>query len=89
MSDGHPTAAQREALQLICDHDRLTTQQLGRQLVVARSASGNPGYGPAIARQAGMLTWRLQAQQYVTEADGLWTTTAAGRDLIACSGGPA
>lgn len=88
MSDGYPTAAQREALRLVCEHDRLTTQQLGQRLVAVRPASGNPGYGPAIARQAGMLAWRLQAQHYITETGGVWTTTASGRGLIGCSGGP-
>ncbi|MFI6499880.1 hypothetical protein [Nonomuraea typhae] len=89
MSDGHPTAAQLEALRLICAHDQLTTAHLAEHLIAARPASGNPGYAPAIARQAGMLAWRLQAQQYVTETSGVWATTAPGRDLIACSSGPA
>ncbi|MBB5085282.1 hypothetical protein [Nonomuraea endophytica] len=89
MSDGHATAAQREALRLICHHDRLTTAELAGQLVAARPASTHPGYAPAIARQAGMLAWRLQAQHHITETGGLWTSTASGRDLIGCSGGPA
>ncbi|MEU7002514.1 hypothetical protein [Nonomuraea sp. NPDC046570] len=89
MSDGHPTAAQREALRLICDHDRLTTTELARHLVAARPAGTNPGYAPAIARQAGMLAWRLQAQHHIAETGGVWASTASGRDLIGCSGGPA
>ncbi len=56
MSDGYPTAAQKEALRLICDHGRLHTEELGRQLVSARRSSTNPGFASAIARMAGTLT---------------------------------
>ncbi|GAA0930478.1 hypothetical protein [Nonomuraea longicatena] len=81
MSDGHPTAAQREPLWLICDHDRLTASELARHLVPARPAS--PRYGLAIARQA------VKTQRHITDTGGGWTTTGSGRDLIGCSGGPA
>ncbi|TDD12105.1 hypothetical protein E1292_03030 [Nonomuraea deserti] len=86
MSDGYPTAAQREALRLICGHGRLGTEQLGRHLLQVRRPSTNPGYARAIARMAGTLTWRLQAQGFITEtADGAWVTNASGRGLISCS----
>ncbi|TDD16557.1 hypothetical protein [Nonomuraea diastatica] len=86
MSDGYPTAAQKEALRLICDHGRLETERLGRRLLRARRPSSNPGFARAIARMAGTLTWRLQAQGFITEtADGAWVTTASGRRLISCS----
>ncbi|MFF4418652.1 hypothetical protein ACFYY8_39495 [Streptosporangium sp. NPDC001559] len=88
MSEGYPTAAQREALRLICAHEPLEVGQLGEHLVAARRSSTNPGFAPAIARMAGTLTWRLRAQGFIAEtqaADG-WTTTADGRELIACAG---
>ncbi|MGW0810594.1 hypothetical protein [Nonomuraea sp. NPDC002799] len=85
MSDGHPTAAQKEALQVICDHEPLPTNQLSEHLLAARAPSTNPGYAPAIARMAGTLAWRLQAQGFITETRaGTWTTTTDGRTLIAC-----
>lgn len=85
MSDGYPTAAQKEALRLICDHDGLDTERLGDQLVAARRSSSNPGYARSITRMAGTLTWRLQAQGFIAEAEGAWATTASGRTLISCS----
>lgn len=88
MSEGHPTAAQREALRLICEHGPLATESLGRHLVEARKASTNPGFAPAIARMAGTLTWRLHAQGLITTAGQAWTTTAQGRVLIACAREP-
>lgn len=88
MSEGYPTAAQKEALRLICDHGPLDTTRLGELLVSARGSSTNPGFVPAIARMAGTLTWRLRAQGFI--ADGhpgeLWAATARGRELIGCSG---
>ncbi|MFF5209533.1 hypothetical protein [Streptosporangium sp. NPDC000396] len=72
-------------MRLICDHGRLDTERLGRHLVGARRSSTNPGYARAIAHMAGTLTWRLQAQGFVTEAEGAWATTASGRTLISCS----
>ncbi|TDD01721.1 hypothetical protein E1292_25165 [Nonomuraea deserti] len=85
MSDGYLTAAQREALRLICDHGPLDTRRLGEHLIAARPASTNPGYAPAIARMAGTLAWRLQAQGFVTESGtGLWRTSRDGRALIGC-----
>ncbi|WP_371786925.1 hypothetical protein [Streptosporangium subroseum] len=88
MSEGYPTAAQKEALRLICDHNRLDTHQLGHHLLSARRSSTNPGFAPAIIRMAATLTWRLKAQGFITEADngGAWQTTADGRDLISCGG---
>ncbi|WP_440106738.1 hypothetical protein [Streptosporangium sp. H16] len=83
MSEGYPTAAQKEALRLICDHGPLDTDQLGEYLIAARHASTNAGYAPAIARMAGTLIWRLHAQGFITEADDAWITTADGR-LIVC-----
>ncbi|KAB8191752.1 hypothetical protein FH608_027655 [Nonomuraea phyllanthi] len=86
MSDGYPTAAQKEALRLICDHGRLETGRLGHQLLQARRPSTNPGYAAAITRMAGTLTWRLHAQGFIIEtADGAWETTASGRELISCA----
>lgn len=87
MSDGYPTAAQKEALRFICDHDGLDTQHLGDQLVNARQSSTNPGFARSIARMAGTLAWRLQAQGFIAEADGTWATTPSGRNLISCSSG--
>ncbi|MGW2157581.1 hypothetical protein [Nonomuraea sp. NPDC001699] len=85
MSDGYPTAAQKEALRLICDHEPMPARQLADDLVAARKASTNPGYAPAIARMAGTLAWRLQAQGFIAETRaGGWATTAEGRALIAC-----
>ncbi|MDP9868730.1 MULTISPECIES: hypothetical protein [Streptosporangium] len=87
MSDGYPTAAQKEALRLICHHGRLETERLGRHLLRARRPSTNPGYARAITRMAGTLAWRLHAQGFITEtAGGAWATTATGRQLIACPG---
>ncbi|WP_405144369.1 hypothetical protein OG589_41670 [Sphaerisporangium sp. NBC_01403] len=87
MSEGHPTAAQREALRLICAHEPMPAGRLAAELLAARRPSTNPGYGPAVARQASMLAWRLQAQGFIAEAaDGVWRTTAGGRELIACPG---
>jgi hypothetical protein len=85
MSDGYPTAAQKEALRLICDHEPMPTHRLADALVAARSPSTTPGYAPAIARMAGTLAWRLQAQGLIAETrTGGWATTAEGRALIAC-----
>ncbi|GIH25322.1 hypothetical protein Aph01nite_36320 [Acrocarpospora phusangensis] len=84
MSEGYPTAAQKEALRLICAHGRLDTDELGAHLVRARRSSSNPGFTPAIARMAGTLTWRLHAQGFLTETGGFWSATAAGRKLISC-----
>ncbi|MFE3449834.1 hypothetical protein ACFXJ8_12955 [Nonomuraea sp. NPDC059194] len=39
MSDGYPTAAQREALRLICVHGPLKADGLGERLVAARRTS--------------------------------------------------
>ncbi|MFG1697218.1 hypothetical protein [Nonomuraea sp. NPDC049309] len=87
MSDGYPTAAQKEALRVICDQEPVPVEQVAERLLSARRSSPNPGYAPAIARMAGTLIWRLQAQGFVTEAGvGRWATTADGRDLIACLG---
>ncbi|GAA3469867.1 hypothetical protein [Nonomuraea roseola] len=88
MSEGYPIAAQKEALRLICEHGPLDTHQLGERLVTARGLSSDPGYAPAIARMAGTLTWRLQAQGFIAEghAGDLWTTTPDGRELISCTG---
>jgi hypothetical protein len=88
MSDGYPTAAQKEALRLICDHGRLHTEELGRRLVSARRSSTNPGFAPAIARMAGTLAWRLEAQGFIAETGDEWTTTADGSRLISCSSEP-
>ncbi|MFD8564974.1 hypothetical protein ACWDOR_18985 [Streptosporangium canum] len=88
MSDGYPTAAQKEALRLICDHGRLDTEDLGRHLVNARGSSTNPGFAPAIARMAGTLAWRLESQGFIAEAGAGWRMTADGRRLISCSSEP-
>ncbi|NRQ38095.1 hypothetical protein HII36_40640 [Nonomuraea sp. NN258] len=85
MSDGYPTAAQKEALRLICDQQPMPVHRLAAEMVAARRPSTNPGYAPAIARMAGTLAWRLQAQGFITEnRAGGWTTTAEGRALISC-----
>ncbi|MGR6924350.1 hypothetical protein ACU635_59685 [[Actinomadura] parvosata] len=85
MSDGYPTAAQKEALRLICDHEPMPAHRLADELVAARKSSTNPGYAKAIARMAGTLVWRLQAQGFIAETGaGAWATTAEGRTLIAC-----
>ncbi|MEU0485330.1 hypothetical protein ABZ260_39890 [Streptosporangium sp. NPDC006013] len=88
MSEGYPTAAQKEALRLICEHGPIDTRRLGEHLVAARRSSSNPGYAPAIARTAGALAWRLQAQGFIAEdpCSALWMTTADGRRLIGCAG---
>ncbi|MEV6867822.1 hypothetical protein AB0M44_43425 [Streptosporangium subroseum] len=88
MSQGYPTAAQKEALRLICDHGPLNADQLGGRLIAARRLSTYPGFAPAIARVAAALTWRLHAQGFITEAAPArsWTMTAQGRGLIACGG---
>ncbi|MER5423401.1 hypothetical protein [Streptosporangium roseum] len=88
MSDGYPTAAPEEALRLICDHEPLEAGRLGEHLVAAGRLSANPGFGPAIARMAGTVTWRLRAQGFIAgaESGNGWTTTANGRELIACAG---
>ncbi len=86
MSEGHPTAPQREALRLICQAESMSTVDLAAGLVEARPAGTNPGYPRAIVRMAGTLAWRLQAQHFVTEtSQGTWRTTPAGRDLIGCT----
>ncbi|MEU0570428.1 hypothetical protein ABZ297_34265 [Nonomuraea sp. NPDC005983] len=85
MSDGYPTAPQKEALRLICEHGHLDTRQLAGHLVRARRSSTNPGFASAIARMAGTLTWRLHAQGFITDTEGVWRTTTAGRGLISCS----
>ncbi|MEV5889130.1 hypothetical protein [Nonomuraea fuscirosea] len=87
MSDGYPTAAQKEALSLICDHEPMPTARLGERLLAAREPSTNPGYARAITHMAGTLAWRLQAQGFIA-ADGAdaWRTTSIGRALIACTG---
>uniref|UniRef100_UPI003F49726B hypothetical protein n=1 Tax=Nonomuraea sp. CA-252377 TaxID=3240003 RepID=UPI003F49726B len=85
MSDGYPTAAQKEALRLICGHEPMPAYRLADELVAARRPSTNPGYVRAIARMAGMLAWRLQAQGFIAETRaGEWVITADGRALIAC-----
>ncbi|MET8054136.1 hypothetical protein ABZU75_41835 [Streptosporangium sp. NPDC005286] len=87
MSEGYPTAAQKEALRLICEHGPVDTRRLGEHLVAARRPSTNPGFAPAIARMAQPLAWRLQAQGFITGdlAGELWTS-ASGRQLIGCAG---
>ncbi|WP_067143905.1 hypothetical protein [Microtetraspora malaysiensis] len=88
MSDGYPTAAQKQALRLICDHEPMPADRLAEELVATRAPSGNPGYAPAIARMAATLAWRLHAQGFITETgEDAWRTTTGGRELIACSGG--
>ncbi|MEU7990590.1 hypothetical protein AB0B56_37590 [Streptosporangium canum] len=85
MSDGYPTAAQKEALRLICDHEPMPAPWLADALVAARRPSTNPGYARAIAWMAGTLAWRLQAQGFIAETGaGGWASTAEGRALIAC-----
>ncbi|MBO3750003.1 hypothetical protein J5X84_28310 [Streptosporangiaceae bacterium NEAU-GS5] len=84
MSDGHPTAAQREALRLICHHEPLDAERLGRYLAAARRPSTNPGFASAIARAAGPLAWRLWAQGFAVETRDGWTATPNGRALIDC-----
>ncbi|MFF4989710.1 hypothetical protein ACFY19_21135 [Streptosporangium saharense] len=85
MSDGYPTAAQKEALRLICAHEPMSAHRLADALVAARGPSTNLGYAPAITRMAGTLTWRLQAQGLITETrGGGWAATAEGRALITC-----
>ncbi|MET8339861.1 hypothetical protein ABZV14_26580 [Streptosporangium canum] len=87
MSEGYPTAAQKEALRLICDHGPLEAERLGERLIAARRGSSNPGFAPAVARMAGTLAWRLHAQGFITEtAPDTWKTTADGRQLIDCQG---
>ncbi|MEV1004897.1 hypothetical protein [Nonomuraea sp. NPDC050202] len=44
MSDGYPTAAQKEALRLICGHEPMPAYRLADELVAARRPSTNPGY---------------------------------------------
>ncbi|WP_281191856.1 hypothetical protein [Nonomuraea maritima] len=41
MSDGHPTAAQKEALQVICDHQPLPTDRLGGRLPAVGCSGGS------------------------------------------------
>ncbi|WP_031171780.1 hypothetical protein, partial [Streptosporangium roseum] len=59
MSGGYSTAAPKEAVRLICDHDRMDTEDLGRHLVNARGSSTTPGFAPAIARMAATLAGLL------------------------------
>ncbi|WP_327090366.1 hypothetical protein OIE66_07000 [Nonomuraea sp. NBC_01738] len=89
MSDGYPTAAQKEALRLVCDHDGLDTDRLAIHLVGVRRSSSNPGYARAVSRMAGTLAWRLEAQGFITRSGDAWATTATDRALISCPGGPA
>ncbi|MGJ6970144.1 hypothetical protein ACSDR0_50685 [Streptosporangium sp. G11] len=88
MSEGYPTAAQKEALRLICEHGPIDTHRLGERLVAARGPSSNPKFAPAIARTAGPLAWRLHVQGFIAEAPSpdRWITTADGRRLIGCAG---
>ncbi|GAA4567058.1 hypothetical protein [Planotetraspora kaengkrachanensis] len=88
MSEGYPTAAQKEALRLICRHGQLDTEHLGERLVAARRSSTNPGFTAAMHRMAGSLAWRLRAQGFIAEAEhgSGSTTTQDGRKLIACTG---
>ncbi|MEV4177493.1 hypothetical protein [Nonomuraea sp. NPDC049709] len=85
MSDGYPTAAQKEALRLICDHELMPAPRPADELVAARGPGTNPGHARALTRMAGTLAWRLQAQGFIagTRAGG-WATTAEGRAFIAC-----
>ncbi|MEV0999940.1 hypothetical protein [Nonomuraea sp. NPDC050202] len=87
MPDGYPTAAQKEALSPICDHEPMPTDRLAERLLAAREPSTDPGHARAITRMAGTLAWRLQAQGFIT-ANGTdaWRTTSTGRALIACPG---
>ncbi|MGW3350792.1 hypothetical protein ACWDA3_46445 [Nonomuraea rubra] len=86
MSDGYPTAAQKEALSLICDHEPMPTARLAERLLAAREPSTHPGYARAITRMAGTLAWRLQAQGFITASGtGTWRTTSSGRALISCA----
>ncbi|WP_156325337.1 hypothetical protein [Nonomuraea sp. SBT364] len=87
MSDGYPTAAQKETLRLICDHEPMPAHRLADELVAARRPGTDPGYARAIARMAGTLAWRLQAQGFIIETrTGDWRTTSDGRALISCAG---
>ncbi|TXK40043.1 hypothetical protein [Nonomuraea sp. C10] len=86
MSDGYPTAARKEALRLICTHGLIPGDLLAEELLAAREPGAHPGYAAAIRRMAGTLAWRLEAQGFIAEAGaGTWRTTAAGRDVIACT----
>ncbi|MFB4284049.1 hypothetical protein ACBJ59_52795 [Nonomuraea sp. MTCD27] len=85
MSDGHPTAAQKEAPRLIRDHEPMPALRPADELVAARRPGTNPGHPRAIARMAGTLARRLRAQGFIAETRaGGWATTAEGRALIAC-----
>ena len=87
MSDGYPTATQKEALRLVCADEPMPARRLADELVAARRLSTNPGYARAIARMAETLAWRLQAQGFIAETPtGDWRTTPEGRDLISCTG---
>ncbi|GAT71046.1 hypothetical protein HS048_20645 [Planomonospora sp. ID91781] len=86
MSDGYPTAPQKEALRLICEHGPLDADRLGHRLADARRVSGDPGHAAAIARMAGTLAWRPAAQGFIAQAEGAWAATAAGRRVISCTG---
>lgn len=86
MSDGYPTAAQKEALRLICERGLIPGDLLAEELLAARGPGTHPGYAAAIRRMGGTLAWRLEAQGFIAEAgSGMWRTTAAGRDVIACT----
>ncbi|MFC5828639.1 hypothetical protein [Nonomuraea insulae] len=88
MSDGYPTAAQKEALRLICGNEPMPTDRLAERLLAARRPSTNPGYARAVTHMAGTLAWRLHAQGFIANSGpDAWHTTPTGRALISCTGG--
>ncbi|GAA0956113.1 hypothetical protein [Actinocorallia libanotica] len=85
MADERPSAAQREALQLLCVHGPLSTAEIGGHLVAARGPGSHPSYRYAIAEMAGILAWRLAQRGLIKEVTpAVWTVTDQGRAADAC-----
>jgi hypothetical protein len=80
MPERPPTAAQQEALSMICTYGPLGTTEIGERLVAARPPGGHPAYAHAIAEMAGVLAWRLSHRGLVSEtAPDTWAITEHGR----------
>lgn len=80
MSEGHPTAPQREVLLLLSEHGPQSGDRLARRLADNRP---NAASVSVMRRMVGQITWRLAAQHLARESPAdTWDITPAGRAVI-------
>jgi hypothetical protein len=97
MSEGHPTAPQREVLAILAEEGALSAHQLAGRMMEARTrapASAGARRTREVSRpveraglmlaMASQLVWRLAAQGLVTGGpNDPWSITERGRTLLA------